>query len=179
MEENFTYRGNEANRYFDILEGLSSFHKQFNYDDNDRAIVIVGIAYVEDLLHYCLENFFPSGTKTVQRMLSHTGFVGTFSSKTDLLYSLGLIDKVIKGDLDKLAQIRNEFAHKTAVSFEDEKIENLIKELKWHEIFMMMKAPKEATVKEIFKVGVNTIVTHLNGIASVCKSEKRKLKEWK
>ena len=49
----------EAIRYFESLDNLNSFHEQFNYQDNDRAIVIVGIAFIEDLLLYCLESFFP------------------------------------------------------------------------------------------------------------------------
>src|SRR5690606_13546700 len=95
-------KGKDLDRYFNSLDNLQSFHEQFNYQDNDRAIVIVGIAYIEDLLSYCLENFFPSNSSTVNRILSHKGFLGTFSSKVDILYSLGFIDKIIKNDLDKL-----------------------------------------------------------------------------
>lgn len=166
----------DIDRYFSMIEGLYSFDKQFNYDGNDRSIVIVGIAFIEDIMLYCLENFFPSNSSTVKRLLSHRGPIGTFSAKTDLLYSIGLISKVIKQDLDKLGQIRNEFAHKTTVSFDDEFISKLCFELKWHETVMMMKAPNDSKAIEVFKVAVNTIISHLNGVASISRGEKRKLK---
>ncbi|MNU76012.1 mannitol repressor protein [compost metagenome] len=172
-----TIQGKDVERYFQSIDNLKSFHEQFNFDDNDRAIVIVGLAYIDDLLLYCLENFFPSDSKTVTKMLSHRGVLGTFSAKVDMLYSLGFIDKIVKSDLDNLGTIRNEFAHKTTISFEDEKIKKVCLSFKWHEIAMMMNAPAEATVRDIFKVEVNTIVSHLSGIAGMARGEKRKVKE--
>jgi DNA-binding MltR family transcriptional regulator len=169
-------KGKDLKRYFDSLEGLQSFHMQFNYEHNDRAIVIVGMAYVEDLLSYCLENFFPSNSSTVEKVLSHKGFLGTFLSKVEMLYCLGFIDKVIKSDLEKLAEIRNLFAHKTTISFDDEKVKKNCSEFKWHHEAMMMSPPKEASALDIFKVEVNTIVSHLSGIVSICRGEKRVLK---
>ena len=171
-----TIQGKEVERYFESIDNLKSFHDQFNFDDNDRAIVIVGLAYIDDLLLYCLENFFPSESKTVVKMLSHRGVLGTFLAKVDMLYGLGFIDKLIKSDLDKLGAIRNEFAHKTTISFENAKINETCLSFQWHEIAMMMKAPTEATAREIFKVEVNTMVSHLSAIASITRIEKRKLK---
>ncbi|WP_417368666.1 MltR family transcriptional regulator [Gelidibacter japonicus] len=170
----------EAIRYFESLDNLNSFHEQFNYQDNDRAIVIVGIAFIEDLLLYCLESFFPeyeNNKSTVYRMLNHSGVLGTYSSKVNMLYCLGFIDKMIKTDLILLGEIRNLFAHKTTITFEDENIIKKCKSFKWHEELMMMPAPKEASAMEIFKVEVNTIVSHLNGLPSFIRGEKRKLKK--
>lgn len=169
-------KGKDLKRHFNSLEDLESFHIQFNFQDNDRAIVIVGMAHVEDLLAYCLENYFPSNSSTVDKILTHKGFLGTFMSRVDMLYCLGFIDKIIKNDLEKLAEIRNLFAHKTTISFEDEKVKKNCLAFKWHEIAMMMPPPKGATALDVFKVEVNTIVSHLSGIASVCRGEKRKLK---
>ncbi len=169
-------KGKELDRHVNSLEDLKSFHLQFNYQDNDRAIVIVGLAYVEDLLLYCLENFLPSNSTTVDKILSHRGFLGSFSSKVDMLYCLGFIDKIIKSDLEKLAEIRNLFAHKTTVSFEDKKVKENCFGFKWHETVMMMTAPKSATAMDIFKVEVNTVVSFLSGLTSICRGRKIKLK---
>ncbi|ESU23795.1 hypothetical protein FEDK69T_12050 [Flavobacterium enshiense DK69] len=170
-------QGKELDRYFEIFDNLSIFHNQFNSEDNDRAIVIVGLAYIEDLLLNILESFFPSDSKTVDRLLSYSGVLGTANSKICMIYSLGFIDKTVMQDLEKVTQIRNKFAHKTDISFEDDFIIKLCKELKWHEASMMMKTPEIATAKDIFKVNINTLVSHLSGIASIAKGEKRKLKE--
>lgn len=172
----YVIKDKDLKKYFANIENLESFHQQFNCQNNDRSIVIVGLAYIEDLLTYCLENFLPSNSSTVSKILSHRGFLGTFLSKVDMLYCLGFIDKVIKTDLEKLAEIRNLFAHKTTISFEDNNVKQKCLAFKWYEILMMMPAPKGATTLEIFKVEVNTIVSHLSGIASVCRGEKRKLK---
>lgn len=177
MQEDFTLKGKEAERHIDVLGGLASFHNQFNYENNDRAIVIVGIAYVEDLLLYCLHSFFPSGSSTINNMLSHKGFLGTYTSKVNLLYGLGFLSKIVKQDLDKLGEIRNKFAHKTTISFNLEEIEKLVIDLNWHKHVMLMEAPIEATTKEKFKVGVNCIVSHLSGLHSICRAEKRQLKK--
>lgn len=171
--------GKEAIRHFESLDNLKSFHEQFNYQDNDRAIVIVGIAFIEDLLLHCLESFFPeyeNKKSTVYRMLNHSGILGTYSAKVDMLYCLGFIDKVIKTDLILLGEIRNLFAHKTTITFEDENIIKKCRSFKWHEELMMMPAPKEASTIEIFKVEVNTIVSHLNRLPGIIRAEKRKLK---
>lgn len=167
----------DVDRYFNVQENLISFHEQFNYQDNDRAIVIVGLAYIDDLLLYCLECFFPNNSSTVDKVISHKGFLGTYGAKVDLMYCLGFIDKIVKADLDKLGEIRNLFAHKTTISFQDKKIIKTCNNFKWHKISMMMDSPAEATPKDIFKVEVNTIISHLSGIASICRGDKRKLKK--
>lgn len=169
-------KGKELDRYFEMNENLISFHKQFNYDDNDRAIVIAGMSFVDDLFLNILESFFPENSKTVENLLSHRGALGTYGTRADIIYCLGLIDKVIKNDLDILGQIRNKFAHKINISFDDEDIKLLCLKLKWHEIFMFMKAPEGATNKEIFQVGLNTIVSHLNGLPGIARNQKRQLK---
>lgn len=176
MNKSYILKGKDLDRYVNSLEDLKSFHLQFNYPDNDRAIVIVGLAYIEDLLLYCLENFFPSNSSTVDKVLSHRGFLGSFSSKVDMLYCLGFIDKIIKSDLDKLGEIRNVFAHKTTVSFEDEKVKKNCFAFKWYELAMMTPAPKDATAIDIFKVEVNTIISHLSGLISICKERKIEIK---
>jgi DNA-binding MltR family transcriptional regulator len=175
-DENNIIKGTELDRYFELNENLIIFHNQFNYEDNDRAIVIVGLAFIEDLLLNILESFFPNNSKTVEKLIGFTGALGTVNSKINMIYSLGFIDKVIKQDLEKVVQIRNKFAHKTNMSFEDVSVEKLCKELKWHETAMMWKTPEIATAKQIFKVNINTLVSHLRGTASIAKGEKRKLK---
>jgi len=180
MENNHkmkTVKDKEQEMYYEMNKNLISFHKQFNYDDNDRAIVISGMSFIDDLLLNILESFFPDKSNTVDNLLSHRGALGTYGTRVDIIYCLGFIDKVIKTDLDILGQIRNKFAHKLNVSFDDEDIKQLCLKLRWHEIFMFMKAPEGATSKEIFQVGLNTIVSHLNVLPRIARNQKRKIKE--
>lgn len=161
--------------YLEGLEKLKSFHRQFNFDDNERAFVIVGVAYLDDLLQRILTEFFPSGSGTVKKMLSSSGRLGSFYSRAEMCYCLGLINKIVFNDLQKIGEIRNHFAHVTQMDFKNPNVSKLCYGLRWHEEFMMMKAPKGASSEARFKVGLNTLVSHLEGVVSIAKSQKRKL----
>lgn len=41
---------------------------------------------------------------------------------------------------------------------------------------MMMKAPSDATPRDIFKVDVNQLIGYLDGLASVARLERRKIR---
>jgi hypothetical protein len=89
-----------------------------------------------------------------------------------MLYCLGFIPGIIRDDLRIIAKIRNIFAHSIDSTFEDEKIIKLCKDLKWHKE-TMGEPPAGATNRDLFQVGVNQIVTYLNGMDSMAKREKR------
>jgi hypothetical protein len=89
---------------------------------------------------------------------------------------LRLIDKVIREDLNLIRKIRNEFAHYLYASFENEKIKNWCLQLKWHKIMITPFPPSDATSKDYFRVGVNSLISHLNGCVSIARGEKRTLK---
>src|SRR3546814_2970630 len=102
--------------------------------------------------------------------------LGNFSSKIKMCYCLGLIDKMIKEDLNLIRKIRNEFAHDLYASFDSDKIKNWCLQLKWHKIIVTPYPPSDATPKDYFQVGVNSLITHLNGCVSIARSEKRSIK---
>ena len=59
-----------------------------------------------------------------KELLGSRGILGSFSSRTDVCYALGLFHKLLYKDLRKIAEIRNEFAHyHLELSFESEEIE--------------------------------------------------------
>lgn len=160
--------------YLKNLNELLLFHSEVNEGVNETQIVIVGTAYLDNILYEMLSGFLISNSKTVKKMLDHRGILGTFSAKVDMLYALGFLRKIIKSDLEVVCRIRNEFAHNMSISFQDENIINLVKSFNWHEEMTMMPAPKEATPFDIFKVELNTLVSHLGGIATLPFQEKRK-----
>lgn len=169
-------KGKELKRYVDFEDAMLSFHEQFNYEENHRAVVISGVAFLEDALLHILENKLPS-CSTAENLLGHRGALGNFSAKVDMIYCLGLFPKVIKQDLDIIGQIRNKFAHELDASFENEKIVELCAQLKWHEEMLMRKAPPEATAFDVFKVGLNAVVSHLSGVVTIARGEKIKIRD--
>jgi DNA-binding MltR family transcriptional regulator len=50
--------------------------------------------------------------------------LGDFSNKIKMCYCLGLIDKIIRDDLNLIRKIRNEFTHDLYASFESDKIKS-------------------------------------------------------
>ena len=93
-----------------------------------------------------------------------------------MVYCLGLVDKLIMNDLKLVGKIRNKFAHDLNASFNDAKISQWCKELKWHKL-SYMKPPTEATTRDLFQVGVHQLISHLNGTVSIARGSKIKIRD--
>jgi hypothetical protein len=169
--------GNAVERHFDFNKALFDFSELFKYDrGDDRAIVIVGGTFLEIALEHILYSFLPEENKEVERLMEYNQPLGTFSSKIAMCYCLGLIDEVIKHDLTLIRKIRNEFAHDLYASFDNEKIPSWCRSLKWHKIMIFRPTPEDAGNRDLFQVGVHTLISHLHGCISMARSEKRKIK---
>lgn len=144
---------------------------------DDRAIVIIGSSYLETILEHILIEFFPENEKEVDVLLNYDKPLGTYSNKVRMIYCLGLIEKKVMNDLKLIGKIRNRFAHDFTVSFLDKDISDWCKQLKWHkEAFFLHEAPKEASTRDVYQVGVNTVISYLNGVVLMARSEKRVVK---
>lgn len=167
--------GKDLERYFYLLHTQYEFHKLFSEQAsvNDRAVAIVGASFLDTQLEHMLMNFLVDDEKEVQRLLKPDRPVGTFGTRTTLAYCLGLIGKMIRDDLRLVVKIRNRFAHNLDASFDGEPVRSWCLALKWHEIGMMMKAPDDATTREIFQVGVNQLISHLSGLVGVARLHRR------
>jgi hypothetical protein len=164
--------GKALEKNFELQDALFEFSKLFKYEEkNDRAIAIVGAAFLDTLLEHILVNFLVDDEKEVKKMLKET-----YSNKITMAYCLGLIGKTIREDLRLVGEIRNRFAHDLYASFNDEKIQSRCKSLKWHRIAILIEPPSEATARDLFQVGVNQIVAHLHGLVSVARLEKRSIR---
>ncbi len=75
-----------------------------------------------------------------------------------------------------IRKIRNEFAHDLYASFESDKIKNWCLQLKWHKILVNPYPPLDATTRDYFQVGVNSLITHLSGCVLIARGEKRSIK---
>ncbi|MEO1791650.1 MAG: MltR family transcriptional regulator, partial [Cyanobacteria bacterium J06629_19] len=61
--------------------------------------------------------------KVIKHMFEFNGPFGTFSSRIDAAYALGLLPKNVRKDMHLLRKIRNDFGHNSSpVTFEDESI---------------------------------------------------------
>lgn len=85
--------------------------------------VLVSTSFLDECLRSILGRFLVKG-KTSEKILDpRGGILGSFSSRTDLCYALGLISKNLFSNLKQVGTIRNRFAHShLSLSFDDPEI---------------------------------------------------------
>ena len=153
---------------------LFEFAKLFDYGEaSDRAVAIVGPAFLDALLTEMLINFLIDDEKEVQKLMQPEGPLGSFGAKVSACYCLGLIGETIKSDLRIVAKVRNRFAHDLRADFSDEQIKSWCNALRWHKESLMCEPPSDATTRDLFQVGVNQLVCHLNGLVGLALFHKR------
>lgn len=178
MDEKNVIKGKDLERYFEFQNKLLHFSQNlFPYNTgDDRAIVILGASFLDYTLEHILLGFFPTDEPKVNTLLNFDQPLGTFGNRVRMIYCLGLIDKVIKDDLKLIGKIRNKFAHDLDASFENDQIKSWCEKLKWHKTSMMMEPPADATIRDLYQVGVNQIITYLHGVIGIARGERRKVK---
>lgn len=175
-DNNNIIEGEALERHLYRINALKEFSELFTYNTgDDRAIVIIGAAFLETILEHILIEFLPENEKEVENLLGYDKPLGTYGNKTRMLYCLGLIEKAVFYDLKLIAKIRNKFAHNISACFEDIDIKSWCRELKWHRQVLFLHAPPgNATTRDYYQVGLHTIIGYLNGIVSIARSQKRR-----
>ena len=164
----------EAEQYFRLREMLFEFAKLFDYGEaSDRAVAIVGPAFLDTLLTELLISFLVDDEKEVAKLMQPDGHLGTFGAKVSTCYCLGLIGETIRSDLRLVAKIRNRFAHDLRASFADDQIKSWCNALQWHKESLMTEPPEGATARDLFQVGVNQLVCHLHALPGLALFHKR------
>lgn len=96
---------------------------------SERAAVIVGAAFMDEMLTLLLKGFMvPDTPKRDKEIFSGNGPLSTFSSKINMCWKLGLISDRERNTLHAIRGIRNDFAHKlTGISLNDNSVKQKIK----------------------------------------------------
>jgi DNA-binding MltR family transcriptional regulator len=99
-------------------------------EETDRGVALMAASFLEGELEDLLREYFVQDKVVINEIFSFNGPCGTFSSKINLTYALGLIGKQARRDLHLIRKIRNEFGHTaTPLTFQDHKISNRCNEL--------------------------------------------------
>src|SRR5438105_1091543 len=94
-------------------------------EETDRGVALMVASYLEGELEHLLKNYFIADKKVTDELLSQSGPLGTFSSRIDITYALGLIGSKAHRDLHLLRKIRNDFGHSSKkILFSDSHIIN-------------------------------------------------------
>ena len=111
-------------------EDLAKFVAELKRE-TDRGLPLVGAALVDDRLTETLRAFFCAGVSTEKLLDGPNAPLGTFSSKTEACFSLGLIDEFEYTEIGLIRKVRNEFAHaKHGLDFSSPRIQGLCSSLK-------------------------------------------------
>jgi hypothetical protein len=163
----------ETERYFQRNGMLLEFSRLFDYGEaSDRAVAIVGPAFLDTLLSHTLVEFMVEDRNEVNKLLQPDGPLGTYGSRVTACYCLGLIGKIVTSDLRLVGKIRNRFAHDIRADFTDPKISQWCRALRWHKAFFFAVPPPDATDRDLFQVGVNQLVSHLVAIPGIARLRK-------
>ncbi len=168
----------DLERMFSLESALLEFSHLFKHDErNDRALAIVGAAFLDTLLEHILVNFLVNDEKEVSELLRYDQPLGTYGGRVRAAYCLGLLHKAIFDDLRAVGKVRNKFAHDLYASFEDEQIRSWCLALRWHRM-AYIEPPPGASARDLYYVGVNQLVCHLNGLGPIARSQKRMIPPW-
>jgi DNA-binding MltR family transcriptional regulator len=112
---------------------LLELSRLFDYSEpSDRAVAIVGPAFLDTLLSDILTEFMVEDEKEVKKLLQPDGPLGTYGSRVMACYCLGLVGAIVTADLRLVGKIRNRFAHEIRANFADLKIRQWCQQLRWH-----------------------------------------------
>lgn len=111
-------------------EDLAKFVAELKRE-TDRGLPLVGAALIDDRLTETLRSFFcesPSASKLID---DANAPLGTFSSRTEMCFALGLIDEHEYTEIGLIRKVRNEFAHaKHGITFSSPRVQGLCSSLK-------------------------------------------------
>jgi hypothetical protein len=107
------------------LKDLNSFVRELELE-TDRGLPLVGAALIDERLQETLRSFFCECRASSKLLDEGAAPLGTFSSRVQACYALGLIDDFEFAEIELIRKVRNEFAHaKHGVSFQNAKVTGL------------------------------------------------------
>lgn len=90
----------DSQAFLDVLNG-----------ESDLSAVLVATSYISACLGTLLNGFLLKSSVSTELLDGKAGLLGSFNSRSNACYCLGLINKLLYQDLLVIAEIRNEFAH--------------------------------------------------------------------
>ena len=160
----------------DHAEDLAKFVEELKRE-TDRGLPLVGAALIDEKLLETLQAFIIEGKSSKKLLTKGNAPLGTFSSRIEACFSLGLIDKFEYQEISLIRKIRNEFAHaRHGISFQTEKIIGYCTSLKSEVPELEGYSTKDP--KFIFMSAIVCIVLRLLNRTAWVVKERRELKAW-
>lgn len=111
--------------------------------ENDRGAALTAAAFMDNALLHILTGFLADVPATKQLLTGFSAPLATFSARSRLVLSLGLVDGETFGAIETTRRIRNRFAHGwDDLSFEDDGLRSLVETLPQTELEANLPDPK-------------------------------------
>jgi len=121
---------------------LGIFLSEFN-KESDRGAVLLAASILDEWLYDILDAYLIDGKSKESLLKGFASPLGTFSARTSLAHSLGLLMDHEFEEINVLRKVRNEFGHSwTGVSFESPKVSSLMDKLPWLGPDEVLQTPK-------------------------------------
>lgn len=106
------------------LEAFTDFLKEFN-KETERGSALSATAFIDSLLERTLIAFLIPNDSGRALTSGFNAPLGTFASRIVACHAMGLIPEAEFKECRILRKVRNEFAHKVKMSFDDPKVRGL------------------------------------------------------
>jgi mannitol operon repressor len=117
--------GGVDNMLLSTAEDIAAFVSELRRE-SDRGLALVAAALIDEKLADTLKAFFCQTYPAARLLREGNAALGTFSSKIELCFALGLIDSHEHSEIELIRKVRNEFAHsKHGLDFRGHRIQGL------------------------------------------------------
>jgi len=138
--------------------------------ESDRGCCLLAVSFLDNEIKLLLEKKLVGTKKQKKEMFGFNGALGTFSSRINLSYSIGLINKQISDDVNIIRKIRNDFGHNYEyLDFETEAIKNKILGLNYN-----LHKKEEHSSRKKFIDAVTIILSEIHEILEIHQEFKEK-----
>src|SRR5260221_3699668 len=110
------------------LKEFLAFLPELN-KETDRGMVMIACSFIDELMRRIVLSFLIEDTVSKSLVDGFNAPIGTFATRSAAAFTLGLISEQELGECDALRKIRRRFAHHVHVSFDDQNIRDLCKNL--------------------------------------------------
>lgn len=108
----------------DFVEFLGEFNKE-----TARGAALAAAAFLDDLLRDIINAFLLSNDSCRKLTEGFNAPLGTLSARIAACHAMGLISDQEARECELIRKVRNEFAHKVKISFDDERVRGLCSSL--------------------------------------------------
>ncbi len=110
------------------LREFTAFLKELN-KESERGAVLISAAMIDDLLERTILAFLMDHAEAKKLLDGFNAPLGTLAARALAAFSLVLLSETEYRDCERLRKVRNAFAHNVHMSFEDQSVKDICKNL--------------------------------------------------